>query len=376
MRVAYLAFTDPSAPDAWSGMLAGARRALAARADIVDVVVDAGDHHALDRAAARGLGAVGVPYLPAHGAATAVRLGRRTTHALAGVNVDAVVAVAASTLTAFAEFPAPLVSVSDATVPLLAKAYPDYRALPAWALRQAAWVERRSWQRSAARVVTSAWAAKSLATDYGIPDARVIPFGPGIPAPAEYAEPTFKSQADQPRPDTHPRDLRLLVVARDWHRKRGDRAVALMRLLSAHGVAAQMTVVGAVPEDIDLPGVTCLGVLSREGLAGEYRGADVLVDLASANCAAVTLTDAAAWGLPVIATDVGGAGEIVAEGLSGILVADGHDTVAQAADAVVRLSDPGVLVRMRAAALDRSTERLGWDRWSEEMVGLIASSPR
>lgn len=376
MRVAYLAFTDPSTPDAWSGMLAGARRALAERIDVVDVVVDAGNHAALDRAAARGLGAFGVPYLPAHGAATGVRLGRQTTRALAGMNIDAVVAVAASTLTAFAELPAPLVSVSDATVPLLAQAYPDYRALPAWALRQAAWVERRAWQRSAARVVTSAWAAKSLANDYGIPDARVIPFGPGIPASVEYAVPTFESREDQPRTDAHPRDLRLLVVARDWHRKRGDRAVELMRLLTDRGVAAQMTVVGAVPPGIDLSGMTRLGVLRREELAGEYRGADVLVDLASANCAAVTLTDAAAWGLPVIATDVGGAGEIVADGVTGFLVADGPNTVAEAADAVARLSDNGALAQMGAAALDRAAERLSWDRWSEEIIQLIAVLPR
>lgn len=376
MRVAYLAFTDPSAPEAWSGMLAGARRALAERVDVIDVVVDASEHATLDRAATRGLGALGISYLPAHGAATAVRLGRRVTRALAGMNVDAVVAVAASTLTAFAELPAPLVSVSDATVPLLARAYPDYRALPALALRQAAWVERRSWQRSAARVVTSAWAAESLATDYGIPDVRVLPFGPGVRTPIGYAESKARIGGPKSGAGGHPKDLQLLLVARDWHRKRGDRAVELMRLLSARGIAAEMTVVSHAPEGIDLPGVTFLGVLPREELAEVYRSADVLVDLASANCASVTLTDAAAWGLPVVATDVGGAGEIVADGTTGFLVADGPDTVAQAADAVERLDDPEFLARMRAAALNRSAERLNWERWSQEMVRLMAALPR
>lgn len=112
-----------------------------------------------------------------------------------------------------------------------------------------------------------------------------------------------------------------------------------------------------------------------------YRAADVFVHLPEAPDPLPTaVLEAQAWSLPVVAAAVGGVGEIVADGETGLLT--DHADGAGAADLIAGLYDPALRARLGAAARERvarefSVERYveAYDRW---LVSLkqAAISPR
>ncbi|KJL31151.1 Lipopolysaccharide core biosynthesis protein RfaG [Microbacterium azadirachtae] len=161
----------------------------------------------------------------------------------------------------------------------------------------------------------------------------------------------------------------MLVVASDWERKGGDRALAAVAQARAAGADIALTVIGSapsLPDDVRAP-----GRLGADELSAEFSRADVLLELARANAAGVTLTDAAAHGLPAIATAVGGVASIVAEERSGWLVPDdaASSAAAELLAALGRGSWGGV---SRATAAAWYAEALDWATWGERVAGLCA----
>lgn len=344
-------------------MLAASYAALADRTDVEVVRVNSARHAKVDRLFARTLGSTGRSYLPAHSLSTTLRWGRETTARLGDLDVDAVLAIAASSLTAFADIRVPVVSVSDSTFVRVSQTYPSYATLPTWAVRQAIWLERRAWLRSTECIVTSQWAAKSLVGDYGIDPKKchVLPFGPGI-------QPTHPIQdrgAHQP--------LRLLLVARDWERKGGNRVLQVLPLLRRMNLDVRLTVVGPKPTNVTASEqVTWIDSLGRSDMASIYAESDVLIDLAHANCAAVTLVDAANWGLPVVATGVGATEELVHNGRTGIVVPNDEHVPENAARAIAQLAQPTVYWEMRAETREGSST---WQRWADGVEEILAEIP-
>jgi glycosyltransferase involved in cell wall biosynthesis len=106
----------------------------------------------------------------------------------------------------------------------------------------------------------------------------------------------------------------------------------------------------------DLP-VDVLGPLPPADVAGQVRGAAaaVLPALWWENCP-MTVLEAGAQGVPVVATSVGGIPELVDDGVTGLLVPPGD--AAALAGALTRLVEhPGTAARMGAAAWARVRER-------------------
>ncbi len=95
----------------------------------------------------------------------------------------------------------------------------------------------------------------------------------------------------------------------------------------------------------------CILLVGKVISANEfYRGLNIfVVPSVMAEGLPTTILEAMATGLPVIATDLGGAGEVIEEGKTGLLVSPG-DSV-QLADAMLKLSaSPGKVLQMGEAA--------------------------
>jgi glycosyltransferase involved in cell wall biosynthesis len=359
VRVGFLTPWAVDDPAAWSGVVAPMFAALGRRTDAVPIRVPPTRHHVVDRLATRLLGATGRRYLPDHGVATSRRSAPAVTRAVEDAQVDVVLSVAASTALAFADVGRPVVEVGDATFRLLAGYYPLFTGLHASARWQGEVLGRRSARRSAGFLLTSPWAAASLTHDYGVAPGRVrvAPFGPSATSPTPPAGP----RAGMP--------LRLLFVGSDWQRKGGDRALEVMALLRARGVPCRLTVVGEGPDVPD--GATRLGRVSPDRMVELYATHDVLLEPARANAGGVTLTDATASGLPVVATRTGGVPAIVDDGVTGFLVAPDR-SVPESVEALARLADPGVWHLMSRAARCRGAEELSWSRWATTAAELLA----
>lgn len=351
MRIGVVTPWDVDDPHSWSGMVKPMVDALRGSAEVIPFVTRHVRDSLVDRALARALdGRFGQRYLVGHAIATGLKRGRALGRRLDETPVDVIVAIAASQDIAFLKTAIPVVQVSDTTFRAIKDYYPLYSTLNPLSAVQARVQARQSARRTGHTLAASRWARDALLRDDGFsPDAvTVAPFGPGISPTGD----------EPPRPSTGP--LKLLMVASDWHRKGGPDVLIVWEILRRRGVDVNLTVVGDAPS---LPeGVRRVGRVSHEQMRELYASHHVLLELAT-NAAGVTLTDAAAFGLPAVAADTGGVSTIVDDGVTGFLVAAGD--VDAAADRLASLVDPALRESMGRAARDRADTVLNWRIWGE-----------
>jgi len=184
--------------------------------------------------------------------------------------------------------------------------------------RQARWLEelkaalnRRALAGATALVTWSRQAARSLSEHYGVDPDRITVIRPGVDLGL------FRPGGPWPRGDR----FRVLFVGGDFRRKGGYDLLQAMRLLPATAeldVVTGTTVTG-VPPGVTVRVHTGLGP-GDPGLLELYRRADVFALPTLGDCFPQVLAEAAASGLPIIATNSGAIGEIVRRGANGLLV--------------------------------------------------------
>ena len=156
-------------------------------------------------------------------------------------------------------------------------------------------------------------------------------------------EPLVRSLAILPRSVP----FRLRLVGEDW-----GGAEVVQRLARTLGVADRVTLVGRLP---------------RAELLAEYARADLLVLPSLFEPFGIVLLEAMAAGLPVIASRVGGIPEVVADGVTGLLVEPGN--ASELASAVLRFAEsPSLRARMGS----RGRERVRSYSWEVLVPRILA----
>ena len=114
--------------------------------------------------------------------------------------------------------------------------------------------------------------------------------------------------------------------------------------------------------------VTFLGM--RSDVDELMRGCDLLVRPSLVEGMPLTVLEAMASGLPVIASDVAGVGEAVVDGSTGLLVRPG--SVDDLSEALLRLMrDPELRVEMGERARRRAVDEFTWERTATETERLL-----
>ena len=200
-----------------------------------------------------------------------------------------------------------------------------------------AWLERLKWrlnraalQRARHVVAWSEWARGGVIDGYGIAPARVSVIPPGVPS-ATWTRAAPRAQGAAP--------LRVLFVGGDAERKGGLRLVEACRRLRPL-VPIELDLVTRTRVDQE-PGVRVhAGVRANSAQLRElYHQADVFCLPTEGDCLPLVLAEAAASGLPSIATAVAAIPEIVRHGETGLLVERGDL--------------PGLVDALKRLALDR-----------------------
>ena len=168
------------------------------------------------------------------------------------------------------------------------------------------------------------------------------------------------------RKTSGPETLRLLFVGRIVHQKGLD---LLFNALATQPVTVTADIIGDGPERAELVrqaadlGITnrvrFLGWLSREALSVHLQAADAFVFPSREEGMPNAVLEAMACGLPVIATDVRGMGEVVMDGETGWLVPLEDPTALVAALEQCR-HDPECRQQRGAAGRRRAEIRFGW----------------
>jgi glycosyltransferase involved in cell wall biosynthesis len=224
---------------------------------------------------------------------------------------------------------------------------------------QLEWVARRQadlYRHAYACCVASRWAADSLVRDLGLDARRVHVVGYG-----RNKDPAAPEDRDWSSP-------RFLFIGRDWERKNGDAVVRAFLRIRREIPDARLDVVGGPEHRLEVEGVV------EHRVDGFVPGGREQIEelLAKATCFVmpsfvepfgIVYTEAAAAGLPSVATSIGGTTDSVGDG--GILV-DPHDD-----DDIYRgmrnLCDSDTARRLGGIARQRSTV-FTWSAFGQRVV--------
>jgi glycosyltransferase involved in cell wall biosynthesis len=191
------------------------------------------------------------------------------------------------------------------------------------------------------------------------------------------------------RPSSAGGPLRLLFVGRYGERKGCSELIAALAKARASGTEATLRFVGreeydgeerVLRDDVqehELEGaVEFAGLKDGPELAACYAEAQVLCLPSRREGVPLVLLEAMSFGLPVIATPVGGIADYVSHEDNGLLVAPG-DVEALAASIETLAADPALRARLGEAARRRMDEQAGAEtiarRWRETYAELGAS---
>jgi glycosyltransferase involved in cell wall biosynthesis len=258
----------------------------------------------------------------------------------------------------------PVFTYLDATKRSWISSYLGLETLSARSRRHVDEVDRVSLTNNTLTIFSSDWARTEAARDYAVPADRmaVVPFGANLQAAPERAD------VAQWITGRGHESLRLLFLGKEWHRKGGPEALAVVHALRARGVPATLDIVGCTPAlgAGDRAVARVHGFIDHSTPAGGesfrtlVREAHVLLFLSRAEAYGIALCEAAAFGVPAYATAVGGIPTVVRDGVTGWLgqPAAAPDDAATTLAAVWR--SPDQYRRIALAARADYEARLNW----------------
>ena len=275
--------------------------------------------------------------------------GRRVTHARAYAErierqldrtpVDVVVS-ADSIASALVSKERRVVLWLDATFDNLLDFYPGFTALTKKALDEGHALERTALEGCALAIYSSSWAAERARAAYGLSAERIATVAWGANLDGERSDQEV-AELISARASA---SCRLVFVGSDWKRKGGPTAVAVAAALNEAGLQTELTVIGCHPkiEPAARSYVRTLGYLDKrhenemKALEHELGRAHFLLLPTDADCTPLAIAEAASFGLPALATAVGGIPEMVVDGTSGRLFPAGTSPQ-EYRDAVIEL---------------------------------------
>lgn len=272
----------------------------------------------------------------------------------------------------------PVFTYLDATKRSWIKAYFGFESLCARSRRQVEEVDRVGLVNNTLSIFSSDWAKSEATRDYGVPAERVavVPFGANLSEPPTYTQVAGWIEARRRDP------LRLLFLGKEWDRKGGPDALALVHALRALGLPATLDIVGCTPvlESADRALARLHGFIDHSAPAGRkqfhtiLREAHVLLFLSHAEAYGIALCEAAAFGVPAYASRAGGIPTIVRHGETGWLSDEPFSPEAAAETLAANWRSPDQYRRVALAARADYEARLNWGVAGRSLVKHIADT--
>lgn len=266
----------------------------------------------------------------------------------------------------------PIISWGDATNAQRVDVARNWSHLSRRTLRSLERTEGEALRSLDCLVMSSDWAANDARDRYGLEQTQVhtVPFGSNAHVPDEI--PRRTPGCDE--------EIRLLLVGVDWKRKGADVAVGAVDELVRRGRRAVLDVVGVLPpgDEWRRSYVNYHGFLSKDDpstacrLDELYREASVMVLPSRHDPTPIVVAEAAAYGLPVVASDVCGIPERVVDGRTGVLLGAGSPGSAYADAVEYVIADGDRYARFCANSRERHEGHLSWRVAIDQLLDIVA----
>jgi len=236
-------------------------------------------------------------------------------------------------------------------------------------------MERAALRRSSLVMYASDWAARAAMDHYGVDETRVkvVPWGANLDVHPSLQDVERSIQARPQSP------CRLVFCGLDWERKRGDLTIAIAATLNRRGVSTELTLIGATPPSAAAlpPFVKCLGFIDMSTVEGRQRidraisAAHFMLLPSRAETFGHVLCEANAFGVPCLATAVGGIPTAIRDGVNGRLYPVDAGADAYVDDIVSLMRDPDVYRRLARTSFAEIQSRLSYDATARAVRALV-----
>ena len=210
----------------------------------------------------------------------------------------------------------------------------------------------------------TSWAARSLTSDYGVPESRIAVLPPGVDTGF------WRPESDRNRIPGN-RLIRLLFVGSDFERKGGDLLLDVYRERLRGRVEIDLVTRQSIEDEV---GITVHSGVdpNDERLLGLYQRADIFVLPTRADCFSMAGLEAMASGLPVIICPVGGVAELFEHGREGLFVpSDDGRALVQAIESLI--NDSARRHRMGERARQLAVRRYNSETNTHCLLDLLRS---
>lgn len=267
----------------------------------------------------------------------------------------------------------PIVFWTDATFAGMIDFYPGFTNLCPETIKHGNNMEQRALSKCRLAIYSSEWAAQTAIEHYDVDPAKVkvVPFGANMECDRDTSD--IARIAAEKTFDV----CRLLFLGVDWERKGGDQALAVASMLNQRGIKTELHVVGC-PAPPGLPGfVKSHGFISKSSEAGRqvletlFAQSHFLILPSRAECFGVVFAEASSFGLPSLATQVGGIPTVIQDGKNGWALPV-EASAATYCDCIDRYMSSAEDYRALALSSFRQyTERLNWLSAGGQVYNLL-----
>lgn len=269
----------------------------------------------------------------------------------------------------------PHVLWTDATFACRANFYPRFKNLCSDTVRTGNAAEGLALAKAALAIYTSEWAAASAVRDYPVDERKVKVVVPG----ANLASPRSREEIVRIIESRPKNSLRLLWVGMDWKRKGAEKAVEIASTLNRSGFRAHLKIIGCLPPlGFKVPpGVSILGPIDpsadrgRELLECLYAESHFLLLPTVADCTPGVIREACSWGVPCVASKIGGLPSLVKHGISGALFSPEADAAEYATFITQAHGKPSTYANLALAAYSEYETRLNWSAAGTAIAALL-----
>ncbi|HWP19349.1 MAG TPA: glycosyltransferase family 4 protein [Burkholderiaceae bacterium] len=226
--------------------------------------------------------------------------------------------------------------------------------------------EARHFSRVSHSFALSNWARRSLVEDYGIAPERVTVLPPFVNLYPPRRAPLYAGH----------RRLRVGFIGSDFERK-GGQALLRWQREELHRYVELHIVAPRVFHDATVPHTHWHGSLANDRVVTDFLPSiDILCHPTRRDCSALVVVEAAAAGVPSVASNVGGIADLIDHGCTGMLLHPCDELGFR--EALRQLSDtPALLQSMSRAAHARARSQHSSERFLrtvEHAVGMAVAA--
>ena len=276
---------------------------------------------------------------------------------------------------AYVQTEVPIAFWVDASFAGMLGFYDSFTGLQEISVREGNAADAALLEKAALAIYSSDWAANTAKRSYTCAkdNVHVVRYGANLkdtPATNE-----VHAAIDQRDRET----CRLLWIGVDWHRKGADIALQTLESLEKLGIRAKLTMIGCqsppnteLPHNVEVIGYVNKGTVEGKALIERHlRESHIYFMPSRAEAYGLVFCEASAFGLPCVATDVGGIASIVENGVNGWLLPKDAPAVDYASRIQQLFCDPEAYRATARNSRRLFDERLNWDVAAGKVLALM-----